>query len=228
MNGDDPEAAARVIRIAFEFRQVFKKDVVVDMICYRRYGHNEGDEPAFTQPRMYELIGARRSVRKLYTETLVNRGDISLEEAEAALEDFRSRLEDAFVETQATEPAPVAWYEHVDEPARPSVETGVGSGSPRRDRRHPHHVPRRHLAAPEARTHPQSAAHRVRHRPGRLGLGREPGVRLAVAGKRAGSARRAGHAARARSASATRRSSTTTPRPSTRRSRISPTPAHRS
>ncbi|MET1000857.1 MAG: multifunctional oxoglutarate decarboxylase/oxoglutarate dehydrogenase thiamine pyrophosphate-binding subunit/dihydrolipoyllysine-residue succinyltransferase subunit [Acidimicrobiia bacterium] len=125
VNGDDPEAAARVIRVAFEFRQVFKKDVVVDMICYRRYGHNEGDEPAFTQPRMYELIGARRSVRKLYTETLVNRGDISLEEAEAALEDFRSRLEDAFVETQSNEPAPVAWYEHVDEPARPSVETGV-------------------------------------------------------------------------------------------------------
>ena len=89
VNGDDPEAAVRVIRLAFAFRQEFKKDVVVDMVCYRRYGHNEGDEPAFTQPRMYEVIGQRRSVRKLYTETLVNRGDLTLEECEVALEDFR-------------------------------------------------------------------------------------------------------------------------------------------
>jgi 2-oxoglutarate dehydrogenase E1 component len=125
VNGDDPEAAVRVIRLAFAFRQEFKKDVVVDMICYRRYGHNEGDEPAFTQPRMYEVIGRRRSVRKLYTETLVNRGDLTLEQCELALEDFRSRLEDAFVETQAQEPAPVAWFEHEDVPAQPSVETGV-------------------------------------------------------------------------------------------------------
>ena len=80
VNGDDPEAACRVIQLAFAFRQRFAKDVVVDMVCYRRYGHNEGDEPAFTQPRMYELIDARRSVRKLYTETLVNRGDLTLPE----------------------------------------------------------------------------------------------------------------------------------------------------
>ena len=82
VNGDDPEACVRVVRLAFAFRQAFKKDVVVDMVCYRRYGHNEGDEPAFTQPRMYEVIGQRRSVRKLYTELLVNRGDLTLEDAE--------------------------------------------------------------------------------------------------------------------------------------------------
>ena len=57
VNGDDPEACVRVVRLAYEFRQQFHKDVVVDMVCYRRYGHNEGDEPAFTQPKMYELIG---------------------------------------------------------------------------------------------------------------------------------------------------------------------------
>ena len=83
VNGDDPEACVRVARLAFEFRQAFQKDVVIDMWCYRRYGHNEGDEPAFTQPLMYERIENRRPVRKLYTETLVNRGDLSIEEAEA-------------------------------------------------------------------------------------------------------------------------------------------------
>jgi 2-oxoglutarate decarboxylase len=113
VNGDDPEAAVRVIQLAFAFRQQFAKDVVVDMVCYRRYGHNEGDEPAFTQPRMYELIDARRSVRKLYTETLVNRGDLTLPECEATLEDFRARLEAAFTATHETAPAPPV----VDRPA---------------------------------------------------------------------------------------------------------------
>ena len=67
----------RVIDLALEFRQAFRKDVVVDMICYRRWGHNEGDEPAFTQPLMYAQIRDRRSVRKLYTEKLVNRGELT-------------------------------------------------------------------------------------------------------------------------------------------------------
>ncbi|MGB2756151.1 MAG: multifunctional oxoglutarate decarboxylase/oxoglutarate dehydrogenase thiamine pyrophosphate-binding subunit/dihydrolipoyllysine-residue succinyltransferase subunit [Acidimicrobiia bacterium] len=100
VNGDDPEACVRVIQLAFAFRQAFHKDVVVDMVCYRRYGHNEGDEPGFTQPKMYAAINGRRSVRKLYTETLVNRGDLTLAEAEAALDDFKARLEVAFEETK--------------------------------------------------------------------------------------------------------------------------------
>jgi len=104
VNGDDPEACVRVVRLAFAFREAFRKDVVVDMVCYRRYGHNEADEPAYTQPRMYALIDAHRSVRKLYTETLVNRGDIDLAEAEAALDDFRARLEAAFEETHQSHP----------------------------------------------------------------------------------------------------------------------------
>ncbi|HEY6708614.1 MAG TPA: multifunctional oxoglutarate decarboxylase/oxoglutarate dehydrogenase thiamine pyrophosphate-binding subunit/dihydrolipoyllysine-residue succinyltransferase subunit, partial [Actinomycetota bacterium] len=82
VNGDDPEACVRVARLAFQFRQAFKKDVVIDMWCYRRYGHNEADEPSFTQPLMYERIKNRRPVRKLYTEALVNRGDITIEDAE--------------------------------------------------------------------------------------------------------------------------------------------------
>jgi 2-oxoglutarate dehydrogenase E1 component len=107
VNGDDPEACVRVVELAFAFRQAFKKDVVVDMVCYRRYGHNEGDEPMFTQPRMYEAIRQHRSVRKLYTETLVNRGDLSLEDAERALDDFRARMDRAFQEThESAPPAP--------------------------------------------------------------------------------------------------------------------------
>ncbi len=125
VNGDDPEAAVRVIRLAYEFRNVFKKDVVVDMVCYRRYGHNEGDEPAFTQPRMYEVIGNRRSVRKLYTELLVNRGDLTLEEAEKALEDFRARLEEAFGETHASERPEPRVERPTPEPETSHVDTGV-------------------------------------------------------------------------------------------------------
>ena len=128
VNGDDPEASMRVVKLAFAFRQVFKKDVVVDMVCYRRYGHNEGDEPAFTLPRMYEVIGQRRSVRKLYTELLVNRGDLTLEDAEKALEDFRGRLDAAFDETRVShtpQPSHSDLTESAPSTATPPVETGV-------------------------------------------------------------------------------------------------------
>jgi len=105
VNGDDPEACVRVARLAFEFRQTFNKDVVIDMICYRRRGHNEGDDPSMTQPTMYDLIDAKRSVRKLYTEALIGRGDITVEEAEQALRDYQEQLEKVFVETRETEPS---------------------------------------------------------------------------------------------------------------------------
>jgi 2-oxoglutarate dehydrogenase E1 component len=125
VNGDDPEAAVRVIKLAFEFRSTFKKDVVVDMLCYRRYGHNESDEPAFTQPRMYEVIANRRSVRKLYTELLVNRGDLTLEDAEKALDDFRARLQEAFDETKASERPPAVVRTEEPEPAPSHLDTAV-------------------------------------------------------------------------------------------------------
>ena len=108
VNGDDPEACARAARLAFGFRQAFHKDVVIDMVCYRRHGHNEGDDPSYTQPLMYALIEAKRSVRKLYTESLVRRGDISLEEAEKALDDFSARLQAALDETRAEAEAEAA------------------------------------------------------------------------------------------------------------------------
>jgi 2-oxoglutarate decarboxylase len=106
VNGDDPEACVRVARLAFDFRQAFKKDVVIDMICYRRRGHNEGDDPSMTQPLMYDLIDAKRSVRKLYTESLIGRGDITLEEAEAALKDYRDQLEKVFADTRGAQTTP--------------------------------------------------------------------------------------------------------------------------
>ena len=103
VNGDDPEAVVRVAELAFQYRQEFKRDVVIDLVCYRRRGHNEGDDPSMTQPIMYNLIEAKRSVRKLYTEALVGRGDITEEEYEEAHRDFQGRLERAFAETHAAQ-----------------------------------------------------------------------------------------------------------------------------
>ena len=107
VNGDDPEAVVRVGRLAVAYRQAFKKDVVIDMVCYRKRGHNETDNPSFTQPLMYDLIEAKRSTRKVYTEALIARGDITMEEAEAALRDYQQHLERAFTETRdaASRPA---------------------------------------------------------------------------------------------------------------------------
>jgi 2-oxoglutarate dehydrogenase E1 component len=103
VNGDDPEACVHVARLAFEFRQEFKKDVVVDMLCYRRRGHNEADDPSLTQPLMYNIIDAKRSVRKLYTEGLIGRADITLEEAEEALRQYQHELEKVFQATKGLE-----------------------------------------------------------------------------------------------------------------------------
>jgi 2-oxoglutarate decarboxylase len=103
VNGDDPEAVVRVAQLAYAYRQEFHRDVVVDLVCYRRRGHNEGDDPSMTQPLMYNLIEAKRSVRTLYTEALVGRGDITQEEYDAAHRDFQDRLERAFAETHAAQ-----------------------------------------------------------------------------------------------------------------------------
>jgi multifunctional 2-oxoglutarate metabolism enzyme len=106
VNGDDPEACIRVARLSFAFRQAFNKDVVIDLICYRRRGHNEGDDPSFTQPRMYDLIEKKRSVRKLYTEALIGRGDITVEDAEAVMTRFQERLELVFREVRGASQPP--------------------------------------------------------------------------------------------------------------------------
>ncbi|MFD3379236.1 multifunctional oxoglutarate decarboxylase/oxoglutarate dehydrogenase thiamine pyrophosphate-binding subunit/dihydrolipoyllysine-residue succinyltransferase subunit [Streptomyces sp. NPDC058697] len=126
VNGDDPEAVVRVARLAFEFRQAFNKDVVIDLICYRRRGHNESDNPAFTQPLMYDLIDKKRSVRKLYTESLIGRGDITLEEAEQALQDYQGQLEKVFTEVREAANAPAEAHVPDAQPEFPvTVTTAV-------------------------------------------------------------------------------------------------------
>ncbi|QCQ90340.1 multifunctional oxoglutarate decarboxylase/oxoglutarate dehydrogenase thiamine pyrophosphate-binding subunit/dihydrolipoyllysine-residue succinyltransferase subunit [Rhodococcus sp. SGAir0479] len=103
VNGDDPEACVWVAQLAVDFREKFGKDVIIDLICYRRRGHNEGDDPSMTQPAMYDLIDTKRSVRKSYTEALIGRGDISLKEAEDALRDYQGQLERVFNEVRELE-----------------------------------------------------------------------------------------------------------------------------
>lgn len=121
VNGDDPEAVARVAQIAFDYRQRFNRDVVVDLVCYRRRGHNEGDDPSFTQPLMYDLIEQKRSTRKLYTEALIGRGDITTEDAEQVLARFRERLEGVFKEVREATDVPA------EEPKAPYYPPKLGA-----------------------------------------------------------------------------------------------------
>jgi 2-oxoglutarate dehydrogenase E1 component len=125
VNGDDPEAVVFVAQLAYEFRQAFKKDVVIDMLCYRRRGHSEVDEPSFTQPVMYDLIDAKRSVRKIYTEALIGRGDITVEEAEQALRDYQEQLERVFAETRDVSNVPAD--HHQEHPVEHDVETAIST-----------------------------------------------------------------------------------------------------
>ncbi|MFM9083616.1 MAG: thiamine pyrophosphate-dependent enzyme, partial [Actinomycetota bacterium] len=118
VNGDDPEACVRVARLAYEYRQKFHKDVVIDLICYRLHGHNEGDDPSYTQPLMYRAIAEKRPVRKMYVESLVKRGDISLETAEQSLQDYQSKLQGALDTARAK-------VNKEGRAARPPVPVGV-------------------------------------------------------------------------------------------------------
>ena len=124
VNGDDPESVVRVSRLAFEYRQEFHKDVVIDLVCYRRRGHNEGDEPSFTQPMMYKLVEAKRSTRKLYTEALIGRGDITVEEAEEVLRDYQAQLDAVYAAVHNVQPEHKTSF--VPEVSAPeSIITGV-------------------------------------------------------------------------------------------------------
>jgi 2-oxoglutarate dehydrogenase E1 component len=103
VNGDDPEATVFAVELALRFRQRFHRDVVVDMVCYRRHGHNEGDDPAFTQPQLYDKIKDRPTVRLQYMQQLVDEGVLTREQADQIIEDFRARLESALEKARADE-----------------------------------------------------------------------------------------------------------------------------
>ncbi len=129
VNADDPEACVRVAQLAFDYRQKFNKDVVIDMIGYRRFGHNEGDDPSYTQPMMYRKIAERPSVRTLYTQALIDRGDISLAEADEAMDYFQHVLQDALDQTRGSAPAEEVRARPAPPAAGvlPHVETGVSN-----------------------------------------------------------------------------------------------------
>lgn len=98
VNGEDPEAVAAVTRVAVEWRQRYRQDVVIDMLCFRKYGHNEGDEPSFTQPLLYAAIKAHSTARQVYARTLVERGRITQEQADQIYNDAKERMNDASVD----------------------------------------------------------------------------------------------------------------------------------
>ncbi|WP_428376543.1 2-oxoglutarate dehydrogenase E1 component [Lichenicoccus sp.] len=111
VNGDEPEAVVFCARLCTEFRQRFATDIVLDIVCYRRYGHNESDEPAFTQPTMYKAIRARPTSRTLYAERLVREAAISAEAAAAQWDAFQALLDDAFKASRAYRPNKADWLE---------------------------------------------------------------------------------------------------------------------
>ena len=111
VNGDDPESVVRVCEIAADYRQQFKADVVVDIFCYRRHGHNEGDEPAFTQPAMYRAIRERPTTRQIYTKRLVDEGVLTVNDADHMMEDFRARLDTELEASRSYRPNKADWLE---------------------------------------------------------------------------------------------------------------------
>ncbi|WP_374449151.1 2-oxoglutarate dehydrogenase E1 component [Stella sp.] len=122
VNGDDPEAVVHVARVATEFRQRFKRDVVIDMVCYRRHGHNESDEPAFTQPAMYRQIGRLPTTRQIYAERLAREGVLRDGEAEGMVDRFMTMLDAEFDAAKSYKPNKADWLE--------GAWTGLGTATP--------------------------------------------------------------------------------------------------
>lgn len=111
VNGDDPEAVVFAAKVAIEFRQKFHKPVVIDMFCYRRFGHNEGDEPSFTQPEMYKRIRAHRSTLQIYADRLVEEGVLTSDEVDRLIEDWRNHLQGEFDAGDDYKPNKADWMD---------------------------------------------------------------------------------------------------------------------
>jgi 2-oxoglutarate dehydrogenase E1 component len=135
VNGEDPEAVTQVIELALDFRERFGRDVVIDMYCYRRHGHNEGDEPGFTQPGLYDVIRTRSTVRESYLERLLTLGEVSRDDAEGIGEDRREHLERELSLARSDEFKPFysagegiwAPYRGGPDDEVPDVDTGVAA-----------------------------------------------------------------------------------------------------
>ena len=125
VNGDDPEAVVFAARIATEFRQIFGKPVVVDMFCYRRFGHNEADEPSFTQPLMYRRIKEHPTVVEIYSQKLIREGVITQEEFLAMVRNFRRHLEEEFDAADSYEPDKADWLAGSWKALRPPHSTTI-------------------------------------------------------------------------------------------------------
>ena len=151
VNGDDPIAAVTTIQLAFEFRQQFQRDVVVDMYCYRRHGHNEGDEPRFTQPLMYSAIEDHPPISDIFFGHLVKFGDITPDEVRAFRAKFEEKLNNALqkskVATKTIVPA-IRKSLVVSRTAR-SGRDGGAAGEAARDRRGHHQGAGEHRAQPQ-------------------------------------------------------------------------------
>ncbi|MDR2013240.1 MAG: 2-oxoglutarate dehydrogenase E1 component [Rhodanobacter sp.] len=131
VNGDDPEAVLFVTRLAFDFRQKFKRDVVIDVVCYRRHGHNEADEPGATQPLMYRIIRARPTARELYARKLIQDGIINEGDAKTLVDDYRAHLEAGApvveLDPDYRDEFALDWTPHLGVKLSESVDTGVAA-----------------------------------------------------------------------------------------------------
>jgi 2-oxoglutarate dehydrogenase E1 component len=129
VNGDDPEAVIQATRLAYDFRKQFRKDVVIDLVCYRRHGHNEADEPAATQPVMYQIIRARPTTRDLYAQQLVKEGAIADGDGQKLVDDYRQRLEAGAPMTELTtalvKDIEVDWNQFIGGKLSTKTDTGV-------------------------------------------------------------------------------------------------------
>ncbi len=129
VNGDDPEAVAFCTELAFDFRQRFGRDVVIDLVCYRRHGHNEADEPAATQPLMYQAIRSHKTTRELYAEQLAADGTLTAEDAKAVVDRYRDKLDAGKVTTELAQVTPdahaVDWSNYLDGKLSDPVDTKV-------------------------------------------------------------------------------------------------------
>lgn len=115
VNGDDPEAVCYVTQLALEFRLKFRRDVVIDMVCYRRHGHNESDEPSFTQPLMYKTIRSHDLVSTIYTKKLIDEGTITKADSDTIVAEYTAAMDEAFQKAKAADAARIAAHEKQDQ-----------------------------------------------------------------------------------------------------------------